>query len=292
MKVLWGLDPFHLSKTQMKQVYGFVNAVVGENGGLEVGYIVNRLEQELNLAFDIPAEERFTSYPASILTKKLTQAGVPTSKIPIHVVDFPTVSTSATAERLLKLSKERKCDLVAISSQGGSAIRKLFLGSFAETAVHLSDKKILVLNPHFKLAKKIKTVFFCYEPSDWGEKGLHEIIDFCHDQGAKLVVFHAAQFIYAYRDKDAVPKVKEYKNEINRTVKRIEELCSRKKVRCKVKISADFSAISERALKLAKRTKADLIAVVAKSGPATALMGGSVTRQILRGSKIPVLVIR
>jgi len=42
----------------------------------------------------------------------------------------------------------------------------------------------------------------------------------------------------------------------------------------------------------AKRTRADLVAVCAKSGPLAGAMGGSVTRQILRASDTPVLVIK
>jgi nucleotide-binding universal stress UspA family protein len=292
MKGMWGLDPFHLSKKQVKRAYEFISVIIGKSGQLEVGYVVNRTEQELSLAFDIPHSERFTSYPLGLLKNKLVQAGVPAEKLPIHLVDFPTLSTTATAEQLVKLSKKRNCDITIIFSQGGSAIRKLFLGSFAEAAVHLSDRKLLILNPHSKLAKKIKTVVYCYEPAEGSEKGLNDMIRYCREQKAKLMVFHAAQFIYAYRDKDSVPQVKQYKNKIKQMARKIEQKCASQNVQCKVKVSADFSTISERALKFAKRVRADLIAVEAKSGRGTALIGGSVTRQILRGSKIPVLVIR
>jgi nucleotide-binding universal stress UspA family protein len=41
-----------------------------------------------------------------------------------------------------------------------------------------------------------------------------------------------------------------------------------------------------------KKKKIDLVAVSAKIGPMAALIGGSITRQIVRGSQVPVLVLK
>jgi nucleotide-binding universal stress UspA family protein len=43
---------------------------------------------------------------------------------------------------------------------------------------------------------------------------------------------------------------------------------------------------------ISKKNQMDMIAVCAKVGPVAALMGGSVTRQIIRKSSLPVLVLK
>ena len=57
-------------------------------------------------------------------------------------------------------------------------------------------------------------------------------------------------------------------------------------------VSSEMRSVTEMALKLAKKTKSDLIVVAAKSGAMTALMGGSITRQVVRESAKPVLVLK
>jgi nucleotide-binding universal stress UspA family protein len=118
------------------------------------------------------------------------------------------------------------------------------------------------------------------------------LIKFCKKRQAKLVVFHAAQFIYGAPDEGVPPEIIRYKKKIDGFKSSIEQQCKKAGVRCDVKISTDFALVSDLALKEAKRVKADLIAVVAKSGRLTALMGGSMTRQILRETSLPVLVMR
>lgn len=243
------------------------------------------------MAYDVPKEERFTIYPKEVLKKKLLRSGIPSKNVKINVVDYPTFSKTKDAGRLLRLAKDNNCDVCVIFSQGQGEIKKLFLGSFAESAVHLSDRKLLIINPHTKLPKKIRTVLFCYdEPSRDSAFTLKSMIKFCHERQAKLVIFHAAQF--CYDAPEAGDEIKAYNKPVKNWQSAIEKQCKKSKVKCEFQISSEFEMVSDLALRAAKRVQADLISVLAKSDRATALMGGSVTRQILRSSDLPVLVIR
>lgn len=292
MKVLWGIEPFHQTKAQIKRTYRLISELCGDSGKIEIGFIVTRTENELNLAFDVDKDKRFTSYPREILEEKLNRSGVKSKDVRINVVDYPTLSKAKAANRLLKLAKDNDCELCVINSQGGSEIKKLFMGSFAESAVHLSDRKLLIINPHTKSSKKIRTVLFCYEPSSGSADALKEIIRFCKKRGAKLVIFHAAQFCFGVPDSEASDEVKAYNDAVKKWQSDIIKRCMKAEVKCEFLISSEFAMISDLALKTAKKVRADLISVLAKSGSTTALIGGSVTRQILRNSKLPVLVLR
>jgi nucleotide-binding universal stress UspA family protein len=292
MKALWGVEPFQQSETQIGRTYRFISEVCGDKGKIEIGFIITRMENDLNLAFDVDKDKRFTSYPKEILERKLKRSGVQSKNVRINIVDYPTFSKTKAASRLLKLSKDKDCDICVIYSQGGGEIKKLFLGSFAESAVHLSDQKLLIINPHTKLSKKIRTVLFCYEPSKDSADALKEMIKFCQKRGAKLVIFHAAQFCFGMPANEVSDDVKAYNDEVKKWQSDIGRMCAKSKVKCEFHISSELEMISELALKTAKKVRADLISVLAKSGPTTALIGGSVTRQILRSSNLPVLVLR
>ncbi|MBL7556003.1 MAG: universal stress protein [Bdellovibrionaceae bacterium] len=291
MKALWAVEPFHQNKSQIKNAYKLIKEVCG-NEEIEVGFVVTRTENELNLAYEIPKKDRFSEYPQQLIKKKLANAGIPTKLLNINVIDYPTYSKSKAAMRLLKIGKDRKCDICIIYSQGGSKLKKMFLGSFAESAVHFSEIKLLVINPYSKLSGKIKTVMFCHEPSKKSSEALNEMIKFCKQLKAKLVIFHAAHFWYETPESEMDEEVEAYKNSVKKWQKEIEYNCAKSQVKCEFQITPEFAMVSELAIKTAKKVGADLISVLAKSTSTTALMGGSVTRQLLRGSDLPVLVLR
>lgn len=293
MKVFWGIDPFHQDKTQLQRAYKLILAMKAKpSDEIHVGYVVTRNESDLTLAFDVPLDERFTSYPKMILEKKLKQAGIPAQNLRLHVGDCPTLSTTQAAEHLLKMAQKNGCELCVVYSQAGSLVKKLFLGSFAESIVHLAQNKLLIVNPHSKLQSSIKRVLFCYDGERGSQKALEDTIVFCKEKGARLIVFHAARFSYTVADKNLSSDEKEYKRKLNLTKKSIEDTCAKRGVNCKLIFSTNFEMISTLALKHASKERADLVAVVAKSGRGKAIMGGSVTRQLLRASRLPVLVLR
>ncbi len=292
MKALWGVEPFHQTETQIRKTFRFISAVCGNKSSVEVGFIVTGTENELNLAFDVDENKRFTSYPKEILKKKLKSAGAEGKRIRINVINYPTFSKTKAASRLLKLAKDKDCDLCVIFSQGGGVIKKLFLGSFAESAVHLSDQRLLIINPHAKLSVKLRTVLFCYESSKESANALKKMIRLCQKRQAKLVIFHAAQFCFGVPDNEASEEVRAYNRAVKKWKTEIEKKCTKAKIKYEIQISSEFAMVSDLALKVAKKVRADLISVLARSDSTTALMGGSVTRQILRSSSLPVLVMR
>lgn len=291
MRALWAVNPFHMSSKQLRSAHSLISSFVSDDK-IDVGYVVTQTETELNLAFDVPKEERHTVYPRRILEEKLKQARLKIKSAQVHVVNFPTFSQTSAVKRFLQLGRDRKSDITVIFSQGGSELRKLFLGSFAETAVHFSESKLLVLNPHSKTPKKIRTVLFCADAGESSLKALSEIASFCKAAKAKLVVLHVAQFNFNTPDEKADPSAKAYKKTVELLESRVQKVGESEKIDCKFVVSTDFSMISDIAVSTSKKVRADVIAVVAKSGSKMALIGGSVTRQILRRSKIPVMVLR
>ncbi|MGZ5279019.1 MAG: universal stress protein, partial [Pseudobdellovibrionaceae bacterium] len=169
---------------------------------------------------------------------------------------------------------------------------RLFLGSFAETAVHRSKIDLLVVSPKAKLAPRIKNVFLASDLSKEPKKEIIKSIQLCKQLNAKLTVFYGAQIFYKWAREESSPEANNYRSRTDKMVDWIKKACKQKNVKCNLIIDAELEMISKRALVHAKRSQADLIIVTARTGPYEALMGGSVTRQILRNGTLPTLVLK
>jgi len=292
MKALWAYEPFHQDEKRIGGMHQLLKQLVATPSNIEVGFIVTRTESSLNLAFDIPHEERFSVYPRKLVKESLKKSKVSIDDKKIHVVDCETFSNTKAVDRLLNLAKSRNSDLIALNTQSRHGFQRLVLGSFAENAIHRSRVNLLLVNPKIDFSKKLKSVFFMTDFSPASKKQIKQVIHICKQLKASLTVFHAAEVIYKWSLDESNPKIHAYRRKVARTQSWIEQECRRASIKCNVIVSSEMRSVTEMALKLAKKTKSDLIVVAAKSGAMTALMGGSITRQVVRESAKPVLVLK
>jgi nucleotide-binding universal stress UspA family protein len=292
MKVLWAYDPFHHNKNTTIGMHQILKQLAAKPSNIEVGYVVTRNEPNLSLAFDVPQEERFSIYPLRLIKESLKRSNVTIEDNKIHVVDYDTLSNTKAVERLLKLAKSRSSDLIALQTQSLQGFQRFVIGSFAETAIHLSRAHLLLVNPKMTVSKKVKNIFFMTDFSPTSKKHLKQVISISKQFKANLVVFHAAEVVYKMSLDDKNPKIQAYRRKIAKEKASIEQDCRKASLKGEVIIGSEMAPISEVALKSAKKFKSDLIVVAAKSGAIKALMGGSITRQIVRESSIPVLILK
>ncbi len=290
MKVLWAFDPFRQDKVRTRRMYHLIKAVSGSD--IEIGYVANRMDPDLNLAFDIPHEKRFNSYPWELIKKSLKSAKVPIADQLIHVIDFESFSTTKSVDCFLRLAQERSADLVTLFTHSRQGLPRFFLGSFAETAVHRSKVNLLMVNPKSNLPKRIRRVLFLSDFTDSSTKQLKQVLRMCRNLDAELTIFHAAQFIYKVSLHEKSPEALSYRRRVDRLKTRFEKLCQTSGVACQIIINSEFKMVADSALECARKKKSDLIVVAAQTGSLSALIGGSITRQVLRSSTKPVLVLK
>lgn len=292
MKALWALEPFHQDKSKVKSMHDLLKQFVSRPEQIEIGYIVTRHENELNLAFHIPYEERFSSYPRRILKRSLQKAKIGLANKNIHVVDLETFSTTKAVDRFLSLAKSRGSDLIALYTHAHHGFTRFTMGSFAETAIHRSKVSLLLLNPKTKFNAKVKRIFFASDFSPSAKNRLRKVVQICKRLKSDLIVFHQAEFIYKWSLDESNPKIHAYRRKVNRMQNWIEQECKRAGISSKVEVASEFKGTTDLILKNANKEKADLIIVSARTGPFAALMGGSITRQVVRGSTKPVLILK
>lgn len=292
MKTLWALEPFHQDIKKVKKMHNLIQQFLDSRSELEVGYIATGAENELALAFDVPVEERFTLYPLNLIKKILKKAKIRIENTNVFVEYFDTLSTTKAVDRLLSHAKKANCDLIVVSSHTRHGIKRLILGSFAETIIHRSGKNVLVVNPNTNFSKKISNIFYSSDFGNDEKKYIIRVIELSEKMQAKLTVFHVPKISYNWELDESESGTEGYRDHVKKMCKDIQTECNKRKVECKIIIPTIIRPISELALKVAKKSHADLIVVSAKSGPMTALMGGSITRQIVRTSHQPVLILK
>jgi len=292
MKSLWSFEPFHQEATSVKSMYDCLRCLTGSRSNIEVGFVATRKESELNLAFDIPEKDRFSTYPKQQIKQKLKESQVKIDDKNIHVIDYPTISTTKTVDRLLKLASDREIALIGTFTHARKGFARFVIGSFAETLIHKSSKDLLILNPKITVVSQIKNVLFASDFGPNSEKELVKLFGYIKNISASLTIFHHAEVIYKTSLDEKNPKVLAYRKKVDQIKARLEGLCEKAGIVATVKVAADINGTSDYLLSISKKHKMDMVVVCAKVGPTAALMGGSITRQIIRESLIPVLVIK
>lgn len=292
MKALWAYEPFHQDEKRIQGMHRILKQLVAKPSNIEIGFIVTRHEPSLHLAFDIPPEERFSLYPRELIKRSLKASKVTIDNKKIHIVDYETLSDTKSVDQLLKLAKARNADLIALNTHSRQGFERLVLGSFAETAIHRSRVNLLLVNPRSDFSQKIKNVFFMTDFSPASKKHFKQVVHICKQLKASLTVFHAAEVIYKWSLAEGNPKVHAYRRKVTKIQSWIEQECRGAGIKCAVIVNSEMTSVTEAGLKSANKYKSDLIVVVAKSGAMTALMGGSITRQVVRKSAKPVLILK
>ncbi|MEY4615581.1 MAG: hypothetical protein RJB66_541 [Pseudomonadota bacterium] len=292
MKILWALEPFYQKKKKLRELFAFLHLFAKEKKAIDIGYAVTRYESELHLAFEVPPEERPSVDPRHLMKQSLLSAKIKVQEEQVHVVEASNPSLTKAVDSLLSLAKEKKSELLVFYSHNKKGLSRFLLGSFAETAIHRSKINLLIVHPKNPLPKRLKQIFFACDLGPQTQKHLSSVLKLAKEHKAQVTVFHAAPVTYRWSLDESSPEILKERRKIEKIKASIEEQARRYSVSCSVVVKSEFLSTSKLCLKAANKIKADLLVVAAKSSAVKALMGGSVTRQIIRGSKQPIFVLK
>lgn len=207
-------------------------------------------------------------------------------------------STQRAVMALLSHAKKTGCDLIAISSRNRRGLKRLFLGSFAETLSLQSPIPLLVVNPNQKtISGKLRKILFPTDFSSNSRKALEVVCRSFREHKPTIVLFHRYQLPTPfYMEPFASYPIPQ--SMIDDDYKKTQRL-SRQWVRDlrdmgipgKIIVDRKSLVVTEGILSAAKREKVGMIAMVSTTGKLEAGLLGSTTRQVLRSSPRPVWVI-
>lgn len=282
MKILWTFDPFqenkelvHVGKKLLKSYF--------PKDDISAVYVASLAENELNYAYDVPKEERYTTYPKSLIQKALKKMGM--EKVNTEVIPLHSLSLSSITKTLVDFSASNRFDLVVIASNAKAMLPRLILGSFAESFIHLSKTDLLVFHQKTEFeAKMPKKILYAHDFSTKSQKGLERVIQYAKHWKAHLDILHVN-----------MPTVDDENQNNDLIIKKIQKLSIDLKAQ---DISFDFillenkRLIEELIIKTAKKVNADVISLTNQADKLDVLLGGSTTRHVLRNAKLPLLILK
>lgn len=285
MKVLWAFDPFQkdnrlnlLGKKIIEKLFD------PKKNSINAVYIASKAEAELTTAFNVLEENRYTLYPKKIILAQLKKLKMDNLKA--EVIPSNKISLSSIIKEFVKYNSDNKTDLVVIATNGKALLPRLVFGSFCETLIHSSECDLLIYHQKTKFdLKSNKKILYAHDFTEKGDIGLKRVIEYAKSWNAHLIVVHVPMFL-------SNMTYEKFKMQTEKQGEKIKDSISKQGIPFQLIISYDVKPINTIILNIAKKKGADFIAVTAKSNKLTALLGGSITRQILRESKLPSLVLK
>jgi nucleotide-binding universal stress UspA family protein len=207
-------------------------------------------------------------------------------------------STTRAVQALVHHAQKNKCDLIALGSHSRKGLERLLLGSFAETLSLTSPLPLLIVNPHYRPPTgKLRTVLFPTDFSPQSKLALKAVGQSLRGTSTQLTLYHQFEtafqpypepFVGVPLPREAIEEERKLKETLG------QEWCSELKkqgVRAQWKMNVKPSRTSDAILDFAHRSGMGLIALTSHTGKFGNLIFGSVTRQVMRNSSVPVWVL-
>lgn len=291
MKIVWAVNPFDREPVAVRAL-GKLLVMLIKRAAHDVlpVYVSSRAESALNSAFNVPAKDRYTSYPESILAEKLKQKGFPV----LHgkVVFEDTRSLKETVDRLIATAVKEKADMLAVSTHSRKGIKRLLVGSFAEYAVSHSPIPLFVMNPYGNVPDSVSKIMFASDLSKPARQAFKELLKIAKKWKCSVTFLHAPDAIYAHALDKRDPDVIKYQKSVDEGVAEAEKAAKAAGVTCTAIIDTEIEEVHELIMRQARRQRADILVTAAHSGTVKGALLGSVTRQLIREAKLPVLVMK
>ena len=284
MKVLWTFDPF--DKNKELHLFGkkLLSSLFDKTDCLEVIYVASNAQAELATSFSIPVEKRYSDYPKKIIKNQLKK--ILLKKLHIEILFEKSLSLTSIVKKLVDYATMQSVDLVVIATNSKRNLPRFILGSFAETMVHISKCDLLTYHQKTKFnSEKPFNIIYAHDFSPKGTKGLERLLVYIKKWNSYLTIVHVPI-------PNAGVDLNEYQVSPKKHIVQIEKLIEKSKIKFKIHLEFKIQPISETILSITKKTNGSIIAVTAQSNKLQALLGGSITRQILRNSSVPTLILK
>jgi nucleotide-binding universal stress UspA family protein len=291
MKYVWAFNPFDKNKKLDKNAVALIDLLPEGKKSLEAVFVASPNYLDLTSAFNVPAKDRFSQYPKQLVETAIKKLQVEADKC--TVLFEKTISLTKSVKMFATYLARNKIDIAIVASRAQTGLSRAFLGSFAETLVHLSPVDLLIFNEDSLIGKRPpQNLLYAHDYSIAADKGLDRVIDYAKTWDCTLHVLHVPDPAFGFKFKGQEAAVEGYRNRVRQKLHRIEKKLEKAGVVGTAELDSKWSPVAERISDRASKVKADFVIVVAKSGKLASLFGGSVTRQVLRTSKVPVLVVK
>lgn len=246
------------------------------------------------------AEERMNR-----VAERVRAAGFPDVRLKILIQPF--VSTARAVQVLNRFAMNIGADFLLVGTHARKGIGRAFLGSFAESLIHHATLPVVTVNPE-KGQRQLRDSKHVLFPTEFGpdivaaKNAFRRAVWMASDLGASLTLFHVLpQPMEPFLQSGAtllggtwIP-ISMYFSRAEESIRKHANawtLWARGQgVKVDLVLETHGGQVSEAILKQARRSRAGWIVMEARTGPVASALVGSVTRQVLRISECPVIVL-
>lgn len=296
-KVILAVDAFAEDDVLTRKMVRLVSAVAaGRKISVEPVYVIN--PEDLTLAGIF--EGRVDEFRRAVEEQVYGQLqGLKLSGLrPATVLLASSISTRGAVQTLLSYAEETGTELIAVGTHSRKGLKRLVLGSFAETLSLHSRIPLLVVNPkqHF-VKSRCAHVLFPTDFSTASREGLRKVVAQLGPEVKKITLFHQLESVplFSIEPLASLPSPDSFVERENEAKEKLggrwKQSLVKQGIKCDVVLNARSVSVAKAILSEARRAKAGIIAMVSQSGPFESWLLGSTTRRVLRDSAYPVWIL-
>ena len=226
-----------------------------------------------------------------------------TSGVPVNA----TVTEGLPADEIQEQAKKWRADLIVMATHGHGAFDRAWIGSVADAVVRASSTPVVLVRADESQAAKpgaqsLANILIALDGSNLAEQAVEPVVRLARAIGGRLIVLRVVRpwvvatrpMAYAHqlpelREKALAARCAEARDYVTRIASSLEG--DLENVTSDV-IVAESSEAAE-IIRYADRCEVDLIALATRGRSGLRrLMLGSVADKLIRGSRVPVLVVR
>ncbi len=297
-KIVWAVDPFTADQGALRSAAWCLRAL-GKSVPTQVKpvYVPATTYSEFPMFPNPSLIETLKNQGDEALQLILSRIQIPNVQ-PLHVLTGACLNTRDQVCDLISYARKNHADLIVLSTHGRTGVKRLFLGSFAETLSLLSDVPLFIVHPHWRRTPEFKTILFPTDFSPESRNAFSKVLRFAQERRSRVILFHkihvgfnpVLNFAFSAsqsNDRTFFPEIETRKQ----TAKEMAEQGLNQGVRVDIIFDHHpFGSLSDAILKKSDRMGC-MIALSSQSGPVSSVLLGSTARQVIRRSLQPVWVV-
>lgn len=311
-KVIWAVDAFESKPDAHAHVAGLLQSLAKREAiDLEAVYVLSPSQLNVPMELSGPWVAQYRPAAEAALDFVLKSNGL-SGYSRSHVLVQNYSSNSEAVKALLAYANRNQVELLVSGTHARKGLERVLMGSFAETLIHHSDVPLIVVGPDGKPTpvdqvqspvSLFSTILFPTEFRQNSKRIFRMVTQFASEVGASILLFHSVpapldpivQSGAYLLGGSWIPVSTYFSDEGERSRRRAEawaDWAKNQGVSVDVTIYSQGGSVAEAVLETAAKKRVGMIALEAQTGPVASVLIGSVTRQILRLSSIPILILR
>lgn len=296
LRIFWAFDPFDESNAAQKASLAILKWISKPSDSVTAVHVSSPVQVDFAPLVGAPMVTGYQAYPkaeAEAKIKSLKSSVLKMNGLKTEVIESPTASLTGSVRAFAESVSKRRGDLVLVATHARKGMPRFVLGSFAETLIHFSKTDMLLYQPGVSVSgARPRRMVYAHDFTRSGDMGFRRALDYARHWGAHLDIVHIPRPSYKVKFEGEDPKVETYRTRVRAKTHRLNKQLAEAGVTGSVTIVTEWAPFITMITKAARKLQADLIVTTAQTGRFAALLGGSVTRGLVRQSKIPTLVLK